>query len=65
MHILISVLVTNVYTQFTAFAIAQNCGVCSSKVVPEDFTFKEVLQGSYHGLSTFFQSSKEINRDSR
>lgn len=52
-----NVLVTKAYTQFTALAIAQNKHVCSSEVVLEDFTCKEVLQGSCHGLNTFFQSS--------
>jgi len=51
------VLATNMYTQLTALATVWKDRVCSSEVVLEDFTCKQLSQGSCHGLNTFFQSS--------
>lgn len=58
-------LVTNMYTQLNAFAITKNDCVSSCEVVLEDFTVKEVLQGSCHNFNTSFQSSKEKGRESQ
>lgn len=60
-----NMLVTNVHTQLTALAITQNTCVSSCEVVLEDFTVKEVLEGSCHNFNTFFQSSKEKGRESQ
>jgi len=48
MPIWIRVLVTNLYTQFTALDIALSDWSCSFEKVLEDFTFKIVFQGSHH-----------------